>query len=126
MYFTSLHHKRAIHGFGGRMWLPAVWEHEDPFYIEKMVYQLPRDQWPAYVRRLAGAMFQARVKYVTIHKWLYPNPGHYQWVTQILEDRTFRKNQQEYQRILRVYEDKTHLIYRLVPYKTWPERIKSP
>jgi hypothetical protein len=124
MYFTSLHHKRAIHGFGGRMWLPIVWEHEDPFYIEKMLSRIPPNQWPGYARRLSRAMFQARVKYITIHKWLYPNPGNYQWVIQFLENRTFWENQREYQKSLRVYEDETHLIYRLVPYKTWPERVK--
>ena len=115
MYFTRLHRKRAIHGFGGRVWFPDLWRHEDPFYMEKFLPGIPREKWDEYKRKLEDAMYKARVKYVIVHKWLYPGADSYKIVREFLENKPLWENREKFEKILKVYEDETHIVYEAVP-----------
>jgi hypothetical protein len=111
MYFVSLHRKRAIHGFGGRVWFPDLWKHEDPFYLESFIFKTPEKDMPDYVRRLAKAMMEARVKYIVVHKWLYSQRRDYEGILGFLENKSLWETQEYYRQIVRVFEDDDHIIY---------------
>lgn len=112
MYFVSLHRKRAIHGFGGRVWFPDLWKHEDPFYLESFISKTPEKEMPCYVDRLSKAMIDARVKYIVIHKWLYPQRRDYESIRKFLENKSLWKTQNYYEDIACVFEDDNHIIYK--------------
>jgi len=112
MYFTHLHRKRAVHGFGGRVWFPELRRHEDPYYIDKYLNETPVDAMPSYVERLAAGLEGANVRYVNIHKWLYSHPSSWKRIARFLEDSRFWKNRGNV-RIEPVYEDGDNLIYRV-------------
>jgi hypothetical protein len=119
MYFVSLHQKRAVHGFGGRVWFPDFWKHEDPFYLESFIFKTPENEMQGYIQKLAKAMYGARVKYIVIHKWLYSQREDYQGVRKFLENKSLWKAQDYYQGIDCVFEDDDRIIYKVAKEEGW-------
>ncbi|MBN1901884.1 hypothetical protein JW926_11230 [Candidatus Sumerlaeota bacterium] len=111
MYFVSLHGKRATHGFGGRVWFPDLWKHENPFYMDSFIFKIPPEELPDYVKRLAKRMSEARVKYIVVHKWLYASKDACMGIRRFLENESLWRRQNYYANVHCVFEDDDHIIY---------------